>query len=53
MHGQGVLGALYQRLKSAKILLQAGKPSLFKKYCIIYIFSDVFGSIDAMIGIVS
>lgn len=52
MYIQGVLGALYQRLKSAKnYSKQVSHP--LQIYLIIYIFSDAFGSIDAVTGTVS
>lgn len=53
MYIQGVLGALYQRLKSAKnFSKQVSHP--LQIYLNIYIYiSDAFGSIDAVIGTVS
>lgn len=53
MYIQGVLGALYQRLKSAEnYYKQVSHPSSKTTllYIYIYIFPDGFGSIDSMIG---
>lgn len=53
MYIQGVLGALYQRLKSAKKLFQKGESPPLQIYIYICIYSDAFGSIDAETGTVS